>query len=1032
MYLNTHTYYSLRYGVFDAQTLVELAQENGVSSLALTDINSTSACINFIRESRKRGVKPIVGVDVRNGVQQRFILLAKNNDGFQRINQYLTTILLKDEVLHTAPELENVWVIYPFVKGGTRTLKENEFVGVRPEHIPTIRLHRCATDKMVILQPVTFRTKKDFNAHRLLRAIDLNTLLSKLPTSEQALPNDQMLPIERLLQLFEGYPEIIRNTQKILDESSIHFDLSEERLPQNQRTYTDSEEEDMKLLLELCKEGLKYRYPEASELILERVSRELDTIQKMGFVSYFLMNWDIISYARSKGYFYVGRGSGANSVVAYLLRITDVDPIELNLYFERFINLFRKNPPDFDIDFSWKDRDDVTRYMFTRFKHVALVATYNTFQRRVVLRELGKVFGLPKEEIDLLTKDRLHPSQRTHLTGLVVKYAHYIHGFPSHLSVHASGIVISEHPINYFSATFLPPKGYPTMQFDMHVAEDVGLYKFDILSQRGLGKIKDTLEIIAYNRPEVGEIDIHNMREFKRDERIKSMLREADAIGCFYVESPAMRMLLRKLQVDDYLGLVAASSVIRPGVAKSGMMNAYIKRFRHPETRKEAHPVLLNLMPETFGVMVYQEDVIKVAYHFAGLTLGEADKMRRGMSGKFRSREEFQAVKEKFFKNCIEVKGHPPELAAEVWRQTESFAGYAFAKGHSASYAVESYQCLFLKAYYPLEFMVATINNYGGFYSTELYVQEARRLGGGILAPCVNESQYLTTISESTIHLGFHLIKSFESQLGLMITEERMRNGTYSDLNDFLDRVPIGIEQLILLMRINAFRFTGKDKRTLLWEAHLKVNKSAHPTAGQDLFRLAPKEYEIPSLSHSREEAIFDQIELLNFPLLSPFEIVLPDPVSERSRRTPFVLAKDLHQFKDQNVWVKGYLIHAKKTTTSKGERMFFGTFLDEEGEWLDTVHFPQIAAQFPFRGRGVYKVYGTVLIEYDCTNIEVISMEKMSVMEDPRYAEPDSYQVKEAQPDVVTKNRRTSAWSRSNIAQAELKLRKESQTMAS
>ncbi len=1032
MYLNTHTYYSLRYGVFDAQTLVELAQENRVSSLALTDINSTSACINFIRESRKRGVKPIVGVDVRNGVQQRFILLAKNNDGFQRINHYLTTILLKDEVLHTAPELENVWVIYPFEKGKMRTLRENEFIGVRPENIPTIRLQKCSTDKMVILQPVTFRTKKDFNAHRLLRAIDLNTLLSKLPTSEQALPNDQMLPIERLLQLFEAYPEIIRNTQRILDESSIHFDLSEERAPQNQKTYTGSEEEDMKLLLELCKEGLKYRYPSASELILERVSRELETIQKMGFVSYFLMNWDIVTYARSKGYFYVGRGSGANSVVAYLLRITDVDPIELNLYFERFINLFRKNPPDFDIDFSWKDRDDVTRYMFTRFKHVALVGTYNTFQRRAVLRELGKVFGLPKEEIDLLTKDRLHPSQRTHLTDLVVKYAHYIHGFPSHLSVHASGIVISEHPINYFSATFLPPKGYPTLQFDMHVAEDVGLYKFDILSQRGLGKIKDTLEIIAYNCPEAGEIDIHNMRDFKRDERIKSMLREADAIGCFYVESPAMRMLLRKLQVDDYLGLVAASSVIRPGVAKSGMMNAYIKRFRHPETRKEAHPVLLDLMPETFGVMVYQEDVIKVAYHFAGLTLGEADKMRRGMSGKFRSREEFQAVKEKFFRSCIEEKGHPPELAAEVWRQTESFAGYAFAKGHSASYAVESYQCLFLKSYYPLEFMVATINNYGGFYSTELYVQEARRLGGEIVAPCVNNSQYLTTISGTEIYLGFHLIKSLESKIGLMITEERMRNGAYRDLNDFLDRVPIGIEQLILLMRINAFRFTGKDKRTLLWEAHLKVSKSSNPVASHDLFRLAPKEYEIPTFSHSKEEAIFDQIELLNFPLFSPFRIVLPDPVSEQGRRTPFVLAKDLHRFKDQKVWVKGYLIHAKKTTTSKGERMFFGTFLDEEGAWLDTVHFPQIGAQFPFRGRGVYKIYGTVLIEYDCTNIEVASMEKMSVMEDPRYAELDSNRVKEAPPEVVTKNRRTSRWGRSNIAQSELKLRKEDQTMTS
>lgn len=1014
MYLNTHTYYSLRYGVFDAHTLVKLAKQNGIISLALTDINCTSACINFIREARKYGVKPVVGVDVRNGVQQQFILIAKNNDGFQRINHYLTTILLENETaLYTAPELENVWTIYPFVKGEKRTLGENEFIGVRPENIPSVRLQKCATDKMVILQPATFRTKKDFNAHRLLRAIDLNTLLSKLPTSEQALPSDQMLPLERLLQLFEGYPEIILNTQRILEESSIDFDVSETKEPQNQKTYTGSEEQDMELLLKLCKNGLKYRYPVTSEVIFERISRELDTIKKMGFVSYFLMNWDIVKYARSKGYFYVGRGSGANSVVAYLLRITDVDPIELDLYFERFINLYRTNPPDFDIDFSWKDRDDVTRYIFERFKHVALVATFNTFQRKAVLRELGKVFGLPKQEIDLLTKDRLHSSQRTHLTELVVKYAQYIHGFPSHLSVHASGIVIAEKPIHYFTATFLPPKGYPTLQFDMHVAEDVGLYKFDILSQRGLGKIKDTLEILAYNRPNQGEIDIHNMRQFKSDERIKKMLREADAIGCFYVESPAMRMLLRKLQVDDYLGLVAASSVIRPGVAKSGMMSEYIARFRHPERRKNANPVLLELMPETFGVMVYQEDVIKVAYHFAGLTLGEADKMRRGMSGKFRSREEFQAVKKKFFKGCIEEKGHSPELTAEVWRQTESFAGYAFAKGHSASYAVESYQCLFLKAYFPLEFMVATINNYGGFYSTELYIQEARKFGGIILSPCVNSSQLMTIISGSKIYLGFHLIKSFDNRMGNKITEERVHNGPFLDLNDFLERIPIGIEQLILLMRMDSFRFTGKDKRTLLWEAHLKVNKSGHPISPQDLFRITPKEYKIPALSHSKEEAIFDQMELLEFPIFSPFSIVRPESKPERSRRAPFVLAKDLHRFENKNVWIKGYLIHAKRTATSKGDHMFFGTFLDEEGEWLDTVHFPQIAAQFPFRGKGVYKIYGTVLMEYDCTNIQTVSMEKMSIIEDPRYSEVKE----ESLGEVVTKNRRTSTWSRSNAS---------------
>lgn len=313
---------------------------------------------------------------------------------------------------------------------------------------------------------------------------------------------------------------------------------------------------------------------------------ELEIIEKMGFISYFLMNWDIVSYARSRGYFYVGRGSGANSIVAYLLRITNVDPIELDLYFERFINLFRTNPPDFDIDFSWTDRDDVTAYIFKRFKHVALVATYNTFQYRAVIRELGKVFGLPKTEIDQLSRGYVSSFETNHLVQLVLKYGNYIHGFPSHLSIHASGIIIAEKPINFFTATFMPPKGYPTIQFDMHVCEDVGLFKFDILSQRGLGKIKDAIGIIKQNHPDDPDFDIDDLERFKSDKLIKQLLITANAIGCFYVESPAMRMLLKKLQVDNYLGLVAASSVIRPGVAKSGMMQAYIQRYRHPEKRK--------------------------------------------------------------------------------------------------------------------------------------------------------------------------------------------------------------------------------------------------------------------------------------------------------------------------------------------------------------------------------------------------------------------------------------------------------------
>ena len=381
-----------------------------------------------------------------------------------------------------------------------------------------------------------------------------------------------------------------------------------------------------------------------------------------------------------------------------------------------------------------------------------------------------------------------------------------------------------------------------------------------------------------------------------------------------------MRMLLRKLQVEDYLGLVAASSVIRPGVAKSGMMHEYIRRFRHPEARKEAHPILLDLMPETFGVMVYQEDVIKVAHHFAALTLGEADKMRRGMSGKFRSREEFHAVKKKFFDNCQTIKGHSYELTAEVWRQTESFAGYAFAKGHSASYAVESYQCLFLKAYFPLEFMVATINNYGGFYSTELYMLEARAFGAQIEAPCVNRSYLATVIDGHTIFLGFHLLHSFDQKLAKRIEAERWENGQFTGLDNFIERVPIGIEGLTILIRINAFRFTGKNKRELMWEAHFKLEK--HNTGGfkKDLFRVQPKQYQLPSLTSSVKEDTFDQIELLGFPLYSPFSILRD--ASEES-----ILASELIHYVAKKVWIEAYLIHAKRMSTSKGERMYFGTF---------------------------------------------------------------------------------------------------------
>ncbi|WP_309297826.1 DNA polymerase III subunit alpha [Neptunitalea lumnitzerae] len=984
LYTNCHTYYSLRYGTLKPEELVQLAVAHGIQKFALTDINNTSACLDVIRLSAEHNIQPVVGVDFRNGAQQQFIMLAKNNQGFEDINSYLSTFL-HDETLSIpsrAKYIPDSFVIYPYEVGKEYLLRENEFLGIKAAELNKLKFStwKDKLGKLVVLQTVSFQNKKGFNTHRLLRAIDNNTLLSKLPVEEQAKETDCFITPEHLKEEFSEFPQLLKNTESLLEACAVSFDFSE-KTPKNQRAFTESEAEDMKLLKDLVKKGIPYRYgntPDRS--ILKRVAKEIEIIKQKGFVSYFLINWRILEYARSKGYFYVGRGSGANSIVAYILRITDVDPVELDLYFERFINLYRKNPPDFDIDFSWADRDDITEFIFKTFKNTALLTVYNTFKFRASVRELGKVFGLPKAEIDMLTTGKFDVQQLDKLSLLVVKYSTYIEGFPNYLGIHAGGILISEKPIHQYCATFLPPKGFSTTQIDMVVAEDIGLYKFDILSQRGLGKIKDTVELVKQNHPEAPAIDIHDMKRFKQDERIKYLLRNAKAIGCFYVESPAMRMLLKKLQVDNYLGLVAASSVIRPGVAKSGMMREYILRYRYPERRQDGHPVLLDIMPETYGVMVYQEDVIKVAHYFGGLTLGEADMLRRGMSGKFRSRDEFQKVKQQFFDNCL-ANDKPYELTAEIWRQIESFAGYAFAKGHSASYAVESYQSLFLKAYYPLEYMVATINNGGGFYSTELYVHEARMHGGTIEAPCINTSEFQTIIKGTSIYLGFGFLHALEKTTIAKILYARNKDGAFIDLDDFIDRVSVSVDQLSILIKINAFRFTGTPKREMLWEARLKTTKVTVQEEVITLFKPKSMAYEYPDLKSTELENAFDQIELLGFPLCNPFLLV------EKPRQS-MLKASELPKYIDTVVTIEGYLVTTKNTRTSKGKNMQFGTFVDYDGSFIDTVHFPPVAAQYPFRGRGVYSITGKVIEEFDCMTIEVISMYRKATIEDPRYAD--------------------------------------------
>lgn len=982
MYLNCHTWFSFLYGTFTPHTLIQQAKSKGVERFVLTDINNTSGCLQTKRLSIEEGISVILGIDFRNNYEQKFIGIAQNHDGFEKLNRLLSHHLKTEEPFDDiCPIKDDVLVIYPFHQNLNYKLKAHEFLGVNHKDLFVLQQSKWQKllHKMVILHPVSFASSSDFEMHKLLRAIHHNTIISKIEVKNLACADELLLDEEAFCDLYQHYPQLIKNTSALLDKCEvIDFEFKQHK----NKSIIDphpvkkiAQENDYKTLEKLAYEGARVRYKTISQKVKDRLEKELALIRSQKFVPYFLINHDIVSFARSRGFYYIGRGSGANSVVAYSLRITDVDPIELDLYFERFINLYRKNPPDFDIDFSWQDRNEIIQYIFDKYglENVCLQATYTTFQSNSIFREVGKVFGLPTEEIELLAergRKGIPTSKDEELYKTINSFAKKLVNFPKNLSIHAGGILISEKPIFRYTATSHPPKGFPICQFDMHEAEDLGLYKFDILSQRGLGHIKDTLAVVKENQGI--DIDIHDIPKFMTDENIARNLEKANLIGCFYVESPAMRMLLAKLQCKDYLTLVAASSIIRPGVAQSGMMREYILRHHSPDKGKSlAHPILWDLMEDTYGVMVYQEDVIKVAHLFAGIDLGEADVLRRGMSGKFRSRSEFLKVQDSFFTNCRR-KGHSEALAKEVWRQIESFAGYSFAKGHSASFAVESYQSMYLKAYFPLEFMVGVINNFGGFYRTEIYVHEARRNGAIIEAPCVNNSTYLTSIKGISIHLGFIHVDSLGQKLTETFLFEREANGLYEDLPDFINRVDVSLEQLIILIRIGAFRFTKKSKQALLWEAHFLLNKQPKKVIHQSLFQYKnQRKFDIPELYYDKRNDMLDEMEILGFPLSSPFDL-LAKPTSCDTR------AVDIPKYLNQEINILGYLVTSKFAKTKHGQTMFFGTFLDIDGNWIDTVLFPDVAARFSIKSSGCYLIKGKVTLEFEFYSVEVSYLERL------------------------------------------------------
>jgi DNA polymerase-3 subunit alpha len=970
------TYYSLRYGTLSPENLVKRAKELGYSRLALVDINNTTALPDMMKICIEQGLELMAGVEIRNGNEWLYTLIASNHDGLQEINEFLTSCHLRSAAYPPhPPDFSNVLCICPFMRK-EGVFNSRSFLGILPAEASRYALSHFSAPALAYY-PFSLASDDDYFLHLNLRAIDENILLSRLTPEITATKQEIFINKEMLNQLFAYAPALLTKTDEVLKDFSINFDLKSVK---NKKQFTVSRYDDKTLLEKLAFEGCEQRYGKNNILAHGRVHHELEIIDRMGFSAYFLITWDVIRYSVSRGFYHVGRGSGANSVVAYCLRITDVDPIELDLYFERFINPKRSSPPDFDIDYSWKERDQVIDYLFKRYgrRYTALLGAMSTFRGKSIYRELGKVHGLPKADIDELVRNPEMPAETGNPVHTVQSVAGLMLDFPNIRSIHAGGILVSEEPITRYAALDLPPKGFPTTQWDMYVAEDLGYEKLDILSQRGIGHIRDCADIVLQNRGI--KVDVHKISEFKKDPKTLGMLKNAETSGCFYIESPAMRGLLRKLCCSDYLTLVAASSIVRPGVAKSGMMKEYIYRFHNPKAFEYIHPVMKEQLQETYGVMVYQEDVLKVCHHFAGLDLADADVLRRAMSGKTRSKEEFQRIVEKFFANCRE-RGYPETVAKEVWRQIESFGGYSFSKAHSASYAVESFQSLWLKAHYPLEFITAVINNFGGFYQSWVYFQQATRMGAVIELPCVNHSNYLSRLIENSIYTGFVHIANLEAKPAHQIVKEREENGAFLSFEDFVARVPINKEQLLLLIRINAFRFTGIEKPTLIWKAHSILGKEKPVTEQKALFICTAKPFTLPEIVYTPIEDAYDEIELLGWPVsLSWFDMLQTGFRGE-------LLAGELMQYVGKKVRMLGLLVTIKYVRTVKRDWMHFGTFLDHKGEFFDTVHFADSLKNYPFRGSGLYLILGKITEEFGHPSIHVEKLAKLPLKPDPRGA---------------------------------------------
>ncbi len=806
--LTTRSHYSLMWGTASPEELVKTARICGYDRLALTDTDNLYGLWPFIHACKREGITPIIGCELTDPTSnERVICLVENKTGYSNLCRLITDrhcdddFTLKDKL----PDLSSGLQVLTQSEALLRHLRECDVaVSAALPRKPTgkgLKL-RLVTKELGIPSVATpgsfFIKPEDVTIHRFQRAIDLNTSLSRLTPKDVAPDNAWLAPSMDYIRRFDVWPDAIRETYKLAER--LEFTVPEFGLvlPSWNR---QSEAESSLELRTVAYQGARTRYGEQlSDAVMNRLDYELAAIRDKGFSAYFLIVQDIVKHSPR----ICGRGSGAASIVAYCLGITNVCPLKYNLYFERFLNPGRKDAPDIDVDFAWDERDDVQLAVLEKYKgHAAMVCNHVLLQPRSAIREVAKVYGLTDREIGQVSK-RLpwfwsvmdgtdEDALLTRLKSLpqlkeldfpepwpdIIRLAQRLIGTPRNLSVHSGGVVITPRPITDYVPVEIAPKGVPIVQWEKDGTEDSGLLKIDLLGNRSLGVIRDTIQTVKASGENFDEIHW----EPEDDRTTQARVSNGETMGCFYIESPATKLLQKKSGVGDYEHMVIHTSIIRP--AANRWINEYLARLKG-EPWQAIHPLLEGVLDETYGIMVYQEHVSLAAVALAGFSHADADGLRKVMSRKDKARKLMDYFN-RFARGARQNEVTDAQIE-QVWDMILSFDGYSFCKPHSASYIRVSFQAAYLKSHYPAAFMAAVISNQGGFYSTFAYVSEAKRMGMAVLPPDVNESGIRWTADGNTMQVGLMSIKHLSADTQARIVTQR-QSRPYSNLKDFLNRV---------------------------------------------------------------------------------------------------------------------------------------------------------------------------------------------------------------------------------------------------